>query len=186
VEVVDAEGVMLNGQRIRSQCVIWAAGVHASPAGAWLGVETDRVGRVKVNPDLTIPQHPEIFVIGDTACIEENGKPLPGVAQVAIQSGKYAARVIQQSMKGERLPPSFKYFDKGNMATVTRGYAIVDSKFLRTAGFIGKLGWAFLHILYLSAFENRIIVFFRWSWGIISNQRGARVIYQSLLPKKDG
>ena len=179
VELIDAEGVVINGQRICSQCVIWAAGVQASPAGAWLGAETDRVGRVKVKPDLTVPDHPEIFVVGDTAFIEENGKPLPGVAQVAIQSGKYAARVIRQRVKQEAPPPPFKYFDKGNMATVTRGYAVVDSKFLRTAGFIGKLAWAFLHILYLSAFENRIIVFFRWTWGIIANQRGARVIYNT-------
>ena len=186
VELVDAEGVVVNGERIRSECVIWAAGVSASPAGKWLGAETDRAGRVKVQADLTVPNHPEIFVVGDTAFIEEDGKPLPGVAQVAIQSGKYAAHVIRQRVLNEAPLPPFKYFDKGNMATVTRGYAIVDSKFMRTAGFIGKLGWAFLHILYLSAFENRIIVFFRWTWGIISNQRGARVIYETKPPEKSG
>jgi len=187
VELVDAEGVIVNGERIRSRCVIWAAGVSASPAGKWLGAETDRAGRVKVLPDLTVPNHPEIFVVGDTAfIIEEDGKPLPGVAQVAIQSGKYAARVIRQRVQHEAPLPPFKYFDKGNMATVTRGYAIVDSKFMRTAGFIGKLGWAFLHILYLSAFQNRIIVFFRWTWEIISNQRGARVIYETRPPEKNG
>ena len=187
VELVDAEGVIVNGERIRSRCVIWAAGVSASPAGKWLGAETDRAGRVKVLPDLTVPNHPEIFVVGDTAfIIEEDGKPLPGVAQVAIQSGKYAARVIRQRVQHEAPLPPFKYFDKGNMATVTRGYAVVDSKFMRTAGFIGKLGWAFLHILYLSAFQNRIIVFFRWTWEIISNQRGARVIYETRPPEKNG
>jgi NADH:ubiquinone reductase (H+-translocating) len=186
VELVDAEGVIVNGGRIRSSCVIWAAGVSASPAGKWLGAETDRAGRVKVQADLTVPNHPEIFVVGDTAFIEEDGKPLPGVAQVAIQGGKYAAHVIHQRMLNEAPLPPFKYFDKGNMATVTRGYAIIDSKFMRTAGFIGKLGWAFLHILYLSAFENRIIVFFRWTWGIISNQRGARVIYETKPPEKSG
>lgn len=186
VELVDVEGVVANGQRIRSRCVIWAAGVHASPAGVWLGAETDRAGRVKVQPDLTVPDHPEVFVVGDTAYIEEDGKPLPGVAQVAIQSGKYAARVIRQRVRQGAPPPPFKYFDKGNMATVTRGYAIVDSKFMRTAGFIGKLGWAFLHILYLSAFENRFIVFFRWTWGIVTGQRGARVIYSPDPPEKSG
>jgi NADH:ubiquinone reductase (H+-translocating) len=186
VELVDAEGVIINGERIHSECVIWAAGVSASPAGKWLGAETDRAGRVKVSPDLSVPDHPEIFVVGDTAFIEEDSKPLPGVAQVAIQSGKYAARVIQHRIKQEAPPPPFKYFDKGNMATVTRGYAIVDSKFMRTAGFIGKLAWAFLHILYLSAFENRIIVFFRWTWEIVSNQRGARVIYETKPPEKSG
>jgi NADH:ubiquinone reductase (H+-translocating) len=185
VELIDAEGAVINGQRIRSQCVIWAAGVQASPAGRWLGAETDRAGRVKVKPDLSVPDHPEIFVVGDTAFIEEEGKPLPGVAQVAIQSGKYAARVIQQRIKQAAPPPPFKYFDKGNMATVTRGYAVVDSKFMRTAGFIGKLAWAFLHILYLSAFENRIIVFFRWTWEIVTNQRGARVIYHTESAEKD-
>jgi len=186
VELVDAEGVVINGERIRSSCVIWAAGVSASPAGKWLGAETDRAGRVKVNADLTVPNHSEIFVVGDTAFIEEESKPLPGVAQVAIQSGKYAAHVIRQRVLNEAPLPPFKYFDKGNMATVTRGYAIVDSKFMRTAGFIGKLGWAFLHILYLSAFENRIIVFFRWTWGIVFNQRGARVIYDTKPLEKSG
>jgi NADH dehydrogenase FAD-containing subunit len=185
VELIDAEGVVINGQRIRSRCVIWAAGVHASPAGVWLGAEVDRAGRVKVKPNLTVPDHPEIFVVGDTAYIEEDGKPLPGVAQVAIQSGKYAAHVIRQRVKQGAPPPPFKYFDKGNMATVTRGYAIVDSKFMRTAGFVGKLAWAFLHILYLSAFEDRFIVFFRWTWGIVTHQRGARVIYNAELPEND-
>jgi NADH dehydrogenase len=185
VELVDGEGVVVNGERMRSQCVIWAAGVKASPAGKWLGAETDRAGRVKVKPDLSVPDHPEIFVVGDTACIEEDGKPLPGVAQVAIQSGKYAARVIRHRIGEEAPPPSFKYFDKGNMATVTRGYAVVDSRAMRTAGFIGKLSWAFLHILYLSAFENRIIVFFRWTWGITTNQRGARVIYHTESQDKE-
>ena len=186
VELVDAEGVVINDERIRSSCVIWAAGVSASSAGKWLGAETDRAGRVKVQADLTVPNHSEIFVVGDTAFIEEESKPLPGVAQVAIQSGKYAAHVIRQRVLNEAPLPPFKYFDKGNMATVTRGYAIVDSKFMRTAGFIGKLGWAFLHILYLSAFENRIIVFFRWTWGIVFNQRGARVIYDTKPLEKSG
>jgi NADH dehydrogenase FAD-containing subunit len=185
VELIDAEGVVINGEQIRSQCVIWAAGVKASPAGAWLSAETDRAGRVKVKPDLSVPDHPEIFVVGDTAYIDEAGKPLPGVAQVAIQSGKYAARVIEHGITQAAPPPPFKYFDKGNMATVTRGYAIVDSKFMRTAGFIGKLAWAFLHILYLSAFENRVIVFFRWTWEIVTNQRGARVIYHTESAEKD-
>lgn len=185
VELIDAEGVTINGERICSQCVIWAAGVQASPAGKWLGVETDRVGRVKVKTDLSVPDHPEIFVVGDTAYVEENGKPLPGVAQVAIQSGKYAAHVIEKRVKHEAPPPPFKYFDKGNMATVSRGFAVVDSKVMRTAGFIGKLGWAFLHILYLSAFENRIIVFFQWTWGILTRQRGARVIYHAAQPEKE-
>jgi NADH dehydrogenase len=185
VEQVDAEGVVINGQRIRSRCVIWAAGVRASPAGVWLGAETDRGGRIKVKPDLTLPDHPDIFAVGDTAYIEEDGKPLPGVAQVAIQSGKYAARVIQQRVAQGSPPPPFKYFDKGNMATVTRGYAVVDSKFMHTAGFIGKLAWAFLHILYLSAFESRFIVFFRWTWGIVTHQRGARVIYNTERREKD-
>lgn len=182
IEMVNGEGIVLNGESIRSRCVIWAAGVSASPAGKWLGAETDRAGRVKVNSDLSVPNRPEIFVIGDTAFLEQDGKPLPGVAQVAIQGGKYVARVIQQRVtNGPPLLP-FKYFDKGNMVTVTRGFAVVDSKFMRTAGFLGKLAWAFLHILYLSAFQNRFLVFFRWTWGIISHQRGARVIYETKPP----
>ena len=184
IESVNSAGVVVKGEEICSYCVIWAAGVSASPAGKWLGAETDRIGRIKVKPDLTVPQHPEILVVGDTAFIEETGKPLPGVAQVAIQSGKYAAHVIRQQVIGRAPLPPFKYSDRGNMATVTRGYAVVDSRFLRTAGFIGKLIWAFLHILYLSAFENRFLVFFRWTWEIVSNQRGARLIYDTRPPEK--
>lgn len=184
IDRVNSAGVVVKGEQIRSYCVIWAAGVSASPAGNWLGADTDRIGRIKVKPDLTLPQHPEIFVVGDTALIEEAGKPLPGVAQVAIQSGKYAAHVIRQRVTGRAPLPSFKYSDRGNMATVTRGYAVVDSRFLRTAGFIGKLVWAFLHILYLSAFENRFLVFFRWTWEIVSDQRGARLIYDTRRPER--
>ncbi len=182
VEQVDAEGVIINGKRLCSLCVIWAAGVRATPAAAWLGAQADRAGRLIVKPDLSLPEHPEIFVVGDIAHIENDGKPLPGVAQVAIQGGKYAAHVIRQHVNQGPPPPPFKYFDKGNMATVTRGYAIVDSKYMRTAGFLGKLAWAFLHILYLSSFEDRFLVFFRWTWAIITHQRGARIIYGSKLP----
>src|SRR6267143_4242260 len=119
VDQIDAEGVVVGGERIPSNTVIWIAGVAPSPAGKWLGVETDRAGRVKVQGDLTVPGHPEIFVVGDTASAQQDGKPLPGVAQVAMQGGRYAGRLIARRLSGKAAPPPpFRYFDKGNMAVV--------------------------------------------------------------------
>src|SRR5438876_10885338 len=115
VEKIDEEGVIAGGERIPSKAVIWTAGVAPSPAGKWLGVETDRAGRVKVQPDLTVPGHPEIFVLGDTASLQQDGKPLPGVAQVAMQEGRYVGRLIARRLSGKAAAPPFRYFDKGNM-----------------------------------------------------------------------
>src|SRR5262245_6556747 len=127
VDAVDADGVIVNGERIWSKTVIWTAGVAPSPAGRWLGVETDRSGRVRVRGDLTIPGHPEVFVIGDLASFDQNGRQLPGVAQVALQQGRYAARVIERRQTGRRPLAPFRYFDKGSMAVVGRNFAIVES-----------------------------------------------------------
>jgi len=179
VEHVDADGVVVSAERIPSRCVFWTAGVHASPAGVWLGAETDHAGRVKVGPDLTVPGHPEIFVVGDTACIEEHGKPLPGLAQVAMQSGHYAGRSIAQRVTGRPALPPFKYLDKGNMATVSPWFAVMESGRVKLSGFPAKVLWAFLHVLYLSGFENRLMVLLSWIWSALTNQSGARLIEDS-------
>ncbi len=184
VEHVDADGVVLNGEHIASRCVFWTAGVHGSAAADWIGAEADHAGRVKVLPDLTVPGHPEIFAVGDTACIEEDGKPLPGVAQVAIQSGHHAGKTILHRITGKPPLPAFKYFDKGSMATVSPWFAVMESGKVKLSGFPAKLVWAFLHVFYLSGFENRLMVLFSWLWAGITNQGGARLIedpkYESL------
>ena len=127
VEAVDAKSVVIAGERIEAGTVIWAAGVRASPAGKWLGAEMDRAGRVIVNDDLSLPDHPEIFVIGDTASApSEHGKPLPGVAPVAMQQGRYVGRTIRTRIEGRENPRPFKYFNKGNLATIGRSFAIAD------------------------------------------------------------
>ena len=127
VESVDEEGVFVAGERIASKTVVWTAGVTPSPAGKWLNAETDRTGRVRVGKDLTVPGHPEIFVVGDTATLDQDGRRLPGVAQVAIQQGRYAGRLIRRRLEGKAALKPFRYFDKGNMAVVGKGYAVLES-----------------------------------------------------------
>ncbi|HOD36694.1 MAG TPA: NAD(P)/FAD-dependent oxidoreductase [Syntrophales bacterium] len=181
IEKIDEEGVVLGGERIRSLNVLWMAGVTASPAGRWLGVETDRAGRVKVAPDLTVPGHPEIFVVGDTALVVgENGKPLPGVAQVAMQEGRYAGRTISRRVAGQPPLPPFKYFDKGNLATIGRNYAILESGKLKLAGFAANLVWAFIHIYFLLQKEDRFVVFLKWAFNYITQRRSSRIIEEAV------
>ena len=182
VEMVDEEGVIVNGERIYSKTVIWAAGVKASPAGQWLGVETDRAGRVKVNPNLSVPGLPEVFVIGDTAHAENNGKLLPGVAQVAIQSGAYVTKVIKARIAGRQEPGPFAYFDKGNLATVGRSFAILDSNGIRMSGFIAWLAWLGIHVMFLIGFRNRLSVMIQWVIAYLTYQRGARLISSGQPP----
>jgi NADH dehydrogenase len=158
--------------------VFWAAGVKASPAARWLGAEADRAGRVKVLPDCSVPSHPEIFVVGDTAYLEEGGKPLPGVAQVAIQQGRYVGRLIAGRLKGKPDPTPFKYFDKGNLATVGRNFAVMEALGIRTAGLLAKLVWAFVHIQFLVLMSSRIGTLYRWSWKLLTRQRLARLIIE--------
>lgn len=176
VEAVDGESVTAQGERIPTGVVIWAAGVAASPVGEWLGVETDRNGRVKVAEDLSVPGHPEIFVIGDAALREQDGKPLPGVAQVAIQGGKYVARVIRARLEGRPAPPPFRYRDRGNMATVGRSFAIAEVGRFRFSGFFAWLMWLVIHIYYLIDFENRLLVLTQWAWAYFTYSRSARLI----------
>ena len=176
VDKIDDEGVIVGGERIASKTVIWTAGVAPSPAGKWLGVETDRAGRVKVQGDLTVPGHPEIFVVGDTASAQQDGKPLPGVAQVAMQGGRYAGKLIARRLSGKAAPPPFRYFDKGNMAVVGKGFAIVQSGKIHLSGFFAWLGWALIHIQFLATANLRISVFVQWVWTFLTGQRGSRLI----------
>jgi len=182
IEEIDAEGVIIGGERIRSLNVLWMAGVKASSAGQWLGVETDRAGRVKVAPDLTVPGYPEIFVVGDTALvIGKDGKPLPGVAQVAMQGGGYAGRTISGRVTGQSPLPPFKYFDKGNLATIGRNYAILESGKLKLAGFAANLVWALIHIYFLLQKEDRFVVFLKWAFNYITQRRSSRIIEEPVM-----
>src|SRR5438309_3738133 len=176
VEKIDSEGVIVAGERIASRTVIWTAGVTPSPAGKWLGVETDRAGRVRIQPDLRVPNHPEIFVVGDTASLDQDGKPLAGVAQVAMQQGRYAGKLIRRQLTGKRPPGSFRYFDQGTMAVVGKGYAVLQSGKLHLHGLIAWLGWAFIHITFLSQLSLKISVFLQWGWLFLTGQRGSRLI----------
>jgi NADH:ubiquinone reductase (H+-translocating) len=176
VDRIDADGIVVAGERIASKTVIWTAGVVPSPAGKWLKVETDRAGRVRVQGDVTVPGHPEIFVVGDTASFEENGKPLPGVAQVAMQQGRYAGKVIHSRLTGSAPPGPFSYFDKGNMAVVGKGFAVLQSHKVRVSGFGAWLAWAAIHLQFLATSSLRLTVFLQWVWTYFTGQRGSRLI----------
>ena len=176
VDRIDADGIVVAGERIPSKTVIWTAGVAPSPVGKWLKVETDRAGRVLVQNDVTVPGHPEIFVVGDTASFEENGKPLPGVAQVAMQQGRYAGKVLHARITGSTPPGTFSYFDKGNMAVVGKGYAVLQSHKLRVSGFGAWLAWALIHLQFLATSSLRLTVFLQWVWTYLTRQRGSRLI----------
>ncbi|HYL85486.1 MAG TPA: NAD(P)/FAD-dependent oxidoreductase [Candidatus Angelobacter sp.] len=176
VDRIDAEGVIVGGERIPSKTVIWTAGVAPSPVGKWLNVETDRAGRVRIQQDLTVPAHPEIFVVGDTATLDQDGKPLAGVAQVAMQEGRYAGKLIKRRVTGKSDPPPFRYFDKGILAVVGLGYAVLQSGRLRIKGLLAWLIWAGVHITFLAQPDLRISVFLQWMWTLLTNQRGSRLI----------
>jgi NADH dehydrogenase FAD-containing subunit len=176
VDRIDEDGVTVAGERISSKTVIWTAGVAASPAGRWLNAETDRAGRVRIRPDLTVPGHPEIFVLGDTATIDQDGKPLAGVAQVAMQQGRYAGRVIERRVAGQLPPLPFRYFDKGTMAVVGQGYAVLQSGKVHMKGAPAWFAWATIHLLFLAQPILRLSVLFQWTWAFFSRQRGSRLI----------
>jgi len=186
VEKIDSDGVIIAGERIASKTVIWTAGVAPSPAGKWLGAPMDRAGRVRVQPDLRVPGQPEIFVIGDTASLDRNGKPLPGVAQVAMQQGRYVGKLIRRQLAGKAAPKPFSYFDKGNMAVVGKGYAVLESELagkIRLHGLIAWLAWAFIHITFLSQLSLQISVFLQWAWLFFTGQRGSRLIVNYQAPE---
>jgi NADH dehydrogenase len=176
VTAVDAAGVSIGAERIEARTVIWGAGVMASPAGRWLGAETDRAGRVKVAPDLTVPGHPDIFVIGDTAALNgADGKPLPGVAPVAKQQGQYVADLLTARQAGKSVAP-FRYRDFGSLATIGRKRAIVQMGRFKLNGFIAWVLWSVAHIYFLIGFRNRLVVATNWLWNYITFQRGTRLI----------
>jgi NADH dehydrogenase FAD-containing subunit len=173
----DAAGVVVNGERIGSRTIIWAAGVAASPAAKWLGAEKDRAGRVIVGRDLTLPGHPEIFVIGDTAAAPGvDGKPLPGVAPVAKQQGVYVGHLISARSLGKPGPTSFRYRNYGNLATIGRKVAVADFGWARLGGRAAWLIWGGVHVLLLIGFRNRVAVLLDWLWAYVTFQRGARLI----------
>jgi NADH dehydrogenase FAD-containing subunit len=176
VDQIDADGVVVAGERIASKTVIWTAGVAPSPAGKWLKVETDRAGRVRIQKDLTVPGKPEIFVVGDTAAFEQDGKPLPGVAQVAIQQGRHAGKLIHRRINGSAQPAPFHYFDKGNMAVVGKGFALLQRGSVQTSGFGAWLAWAFVHLQFLATSGLRLSVFLQWIWTYVTGRRGSRLI----------
>ena len=168
--------VFLGDERIETRTIMWAAGVKASPAGAWLGVDTDRVGRVRVGADLSVPGHPNIFVIGDTAlAMGVDGEPLPGVAPVAKQQGKYVADVLRARMKA-RPTESFRYRNNGSMATIGRKSAVAEFGGIKLSGFSAWLLWCLVHVYFLIGFRNRFSVALNWSWNYITFQRGSRLI----------
>jgi NADH dehydrogenase len=173
---ITESGVKLDGEFIPCRVKIWAAGNNASFVGKTLIAPVDRVGRVIVNDDLTIPGHPEVQVIGDLANFShQTGEPLPGVSPVAMQQGRQAARNILRMIRGEK-PQPFRYFDKGSMATIGRNKAVADLKFFHLNGLFAWLAWLFVHIIFLVGFRNRLLVLIQWAWAYLTFDKGARLI----------
>jgi len=179
VEQVDEQGIVANGERIPSATVLWTAGVTPSPIVKTLGANTDRAGRVSVGPFMDVPNLPGVFVVGDTASALHNGKPLPGVAQVAIQQGRYVGRVISDLLQGKEPKRPFEYFDKGNMAVVGKNFALLESGRLQMSGFLTWLIWAFIHIMSLPQLQNRLRVRTQWLWSYWTGQRSSRLIWEA-------
>lgn len=176
VTAITPDGVMIGKEYLPTKNVIWTAGVKASPAGAWLGVNVDHAGRVEVASDLTVPGHANIFVIGDTASALQRGKPLPGLAPVAMQEGRYVAQVITERVTGRAQPRPFCYRDKGTLATVGRAFAVVDIGPLHFTGLVAWLTWIVVHIAYLIGFRKRLLVLIQYAWAYVTFQPGARII----------
>jgi NADH dehydrogenase len=173
---VEPAAVITTQTRLPAAVILWAAGVAASPLGKKLGAPVDRAGRVLVNPDLSIPGHPEVFVIGDLASLKDkDGKPLPGLAPVAMQQGKATARNIARELQGKPRQ-NFNYFDKGSLATIGRAAAVAQFGEIHISGFLAWLSWLFIHIFFLIGFRNRIIVLIQWAWSYFTYERGARLI----------
>lgn len=185
VTSVDSQGIVVGGQRVQAGTVLWGAGVVASPAGRWLGAEINKSGKIIVGPNLSVPGHPEVFGIGDTAHVVASARSLlgiksktsmvmPGVAQPAIQEGKYVAGVIQRRVAARGEPKPFWYWDKGDLAIVGRTYAVADLRFVVFAGFAAWLIWAIAHIYFLIGFANRLFVLLQWGLGFLTKRRGVR------------
>jgi len=188
---IEPGAITMGGQRMKAEVILWAAGVAASPLGKALG-SVDRAGRVQVQPDLSVENHREVFVIGDLAALkDEHGKLLPGVAPVAILQGRYVAKVIRNEVEHghgaalERKP--FHYWDKGSLATIGRAAAVAEFGKIHISGFLAWLSWLFIHIFFLIGFQNRVLVLIQWAWSYFTYERGARLITGSTtLPGWDG
>jgi NADH dehydrogenase len=175
VSGIDEDGVCIGSERILARTVLWGAGVQASPLGQSLGASLDRAGRVKVDAFLNPPGHPEVFVCGDLATLEQDGEPVPGIAPAAMQMGRHAAHTIERLVRGET-PKPFRYWDKGMLATIGRSKAVGEIGRFKLAGFIAWCAWLFIHILYLIGFRNRVLVVIEWAWEYLTFKRGARLI----------
>ena len=183
IEAIDGDGVVARGKRIEAANVIWCAGVEASPVARWLGVPAGPGGRVRVAPDLSVPGHAEIFVIGDAAFVTgPQGEPLPGLAPVAKQQGQYVGEAIARLVRGEPAMPPFRYRDEGALATIGRHSAIADLGWIRLTGWVAWILWGIVHIFFLIGFRNRLAVFLNWIWAWLTYGRGARLITGDTTP----
>ena len=179
VEKVDEQGVIAGDKRIPSATVLWTAGVAASPIVKMLGTKTDRAGRASVGPRLDVSDVPGVFVVGDTAAVMQDGRPVPGVAQAAIQQGRYVGRAISEQLKGRQPRRPFRYFDKGNMAVVGKNFAILEAGRFRMSGFLTWYIWAFIHVASLPQLQNRVRVETQWIWSYLTGQRSSRLIREA-------
>jgi len=175
VSAVDEEGVQVGGDRVAARTVVWAAGVAASSLASSLGAPLDRAGRVRVQPDLTVPGQPRVSVVGDLASFEQDGRLVPGVAPAAIQMGAHAAGNVLRALRGEGLAP-FRYRDKGQLATIGRRRAVAVIGALRLSGLVAWLAWLGVHVFFLIGFRNRFVVLFTWAWAYLTYDRSARLI----------
>lgn len=176
VQRVDEQGVLVAGERIGSDTVLWTAGVQASPLVKRLGAVMDRAGRANVSEFLNLPGHPNVFVIGDAASLSQDGHPLPGVAQVAIQQGRFVGELIGATLRGQPTSNPFRYGDRGNMAVVGKNLAILERGGLRMSGLLTWLLWAFIHVMFLPQLQNRVRVQIQWLWSYVTGQRSSRLI----------
>lgn len=185
VSAIDADGVSFGDKRIETKTIIWAAGVAASPVAQWLGIEGDRAGRVKVGPDLSLEDYPEIFVIGDAASItRENGKPVPGVAPAAKQAGQHVARVITRRLTGDHTLLPFRYNHAGDLATIGKSSAVIDFGWTKLKGWFAWWVWGFAHIYFLVETRTRIFITMSWLWIYLTGQRSSRLITHGMAPEK--
>jgi NADH dehydrogenase len=179
---IDGTGLNLGSERLAARTVLWAAGVAASPLARTLGAPLDRAGRVLVEPDLSVPGAPQVFVVGDLAAVKMDGdRWVPGVAPAAMQEGRHAARQVLRQIQGEATEP-FRYWDKGNLATIGRAKAIADLGKFHLTGFVAWMAWLFIHIFYLIGFRNRFLVVTEWAWTYLFFDRGARLITGQVGP----
>ena len=179
VTAIDDDGVEYGGKRIEAETIVWAAGVEAAPVGKWLGIETDKAGRAKVAPDLSVPGHPEIFVVGDAATVKApDGKPVPGIGDAAKQAGAHAGRVIRARIVGQPDPGPFRYKHLGSLATIGKRAAVIDLGWIKLKGHLAWWVWGLAHIYFLIDTRNRFLVGMSWLWIYLTGRRGARLITQ--------